>query len=97
MFPVLKFDLGFSDKQLGLVGAYFLWVYGLGSFLTGHVTTRVWTTGLFDRNSFSLRNTARCGVASDWADCSIITSVRQHERSDHQGSGVRFGCASDPA
>ncbi|MBI2946777.1 MAG: MFS transporter [Verrucomicrobia bacterium] len=37
MFPVLKSDLGFSDKQLGLVGAYFLWVYGLGSFLTGQL------------------------------------------------------------
>ena len=37
MFPVLKTDLGFSDKQLGLVGAYFLWVYGVGSFFAGQI------------------------------------------------------------
>src|SRR5262245_15229646 len=37
MFPVLKSDLGFSDHQLGLVGAYFLWVYGVGSFFAGQI------------------------------------------------------------
>ena len=37
MFPVLKSDLGFSDKQLGLVGSYFLWVYGLASFFAGQI------------------------------------------------------------
>ena len=37
MFPVLKSELGFSDKQLGLVGAYFLWVYGVGSFFAGQI------------------------------------------------------------
>jgi hypothetical protein len=41
--------------------------------------TRVWTTGLFDRNSFRKCNTTRCGVASDWADRSIITVVRPDE------------------
>jgi sugar phosphate permease len=40
MFPVLKSDLGFSDKQLGLVGAYFLWVYGVGSFFAGQIGDR---------------------------------------------------------
>jgi hypothetical protein len=56
-------------------------------------TTRVWTTGLSDRNSLSPRNTARCGVASDWADCSTITIVRQPESGDPPGSGVRWECA----
>ncbi len=37
MFPVLQSDLGFTDKQLGLVGAYFLWVYGVGSFFAGQI------------------------------------------------------------
>ncbi len=37
MFPVLKSDLGFSDGQLGLVGSWFLWVYGLGSFFAGQI------------------------------------------------------------
>ena len=55
---------------------------------TGSVIIRVWATGLFDRNSFRIRNTARCDVARDWADCSIITIVRQHE-SDH----TRIWCA----
>ena len=40
MFPVLKADLGFTDKQLGLVGAYFLWVYGVGSFFAGQIGDR---------------------------------------------------------
>jgi len=37
MFPVLKSDLGLSDGQLGLVGSYFLWVYGVGSFFSGQI------------------------------------------------------------
>lgn len=37
MFPVLKSDLGFTDRQLGLVGASFLWVYGVGSFFAGQI------------------------------------------------------------
>ncbi|MSU27492.1 MAG: MFS transporter, partial [Pedosphaera sp.] len=37
MFPVLKSDLGFTDNQLGLVGASFLWVYGVGSFFAGQI------------------------------------------------------------
>ncbi len=40
MFPVLKSDLGFSDNQLGLVGSYFLWVYGIGSFFAGQIGDR---------------------------------------------------------
>ncbi len=41
MFPVLKTDLGFNDRQLGLVGAYFLWVYGVGSLLAGYIGDQV--------------------------------------------------------
>ena len=41
MFPVLKSDLGFTDRQLGFVGAYFLWVYGVGSFFAGQIGDRV--------------------------------------------------------
>jgi MFS transporter, Spinster family, sphingosine-1-phosphate transporter len=41
MFPVLKADLGFTDTQLGYVGAAFLWVYGVGSFFAGQVGDRV--------------------------------------------------------
>jgi MFS family permease len=37
MFPVLKTELGFSDGQLGLVGSYFLWVYGVGSLIAGQI------------------------------------------------------------
>ena len=37
MFPVLKSDLGFTDTQLGYVGASFLWVYGVGSFFAGQI------------------------------------------------------------
>ena len=40
MFPVLKAELGFSDSQLGLIGAYFLWVYGLVSFFAGRIGDR---------------------------------------------------------
>jgi len=29
MFPSLQSDLGMTDQQLGLTGAYFLWVYAL--------------------------------------------------------------------
>ncbi|KAF0177452.1 MAG: major facilitator transporter [Limisphaerales bacterium] len=37
MFPVLKSDLGFTDTQLGYVGASFLWIYGVGSFFAGQI------------------------------------------------------------
>ncbi len=35
MFPSLKADLGMSDKQLGYVGATFLWVYAIGCPISG--------------------------------------------------------------
>lgn len=57
------------------------------------VITRVWTTESFDRNSLSIRDTVRCGVVSDWADCSIITIARQPESGDHPRFGVRLECA----
>jgi MFS family permease len=41
MFPSLKLDLGMTDQQLGLAGAYFLWVYALGSPVAGIIGDRV--------------------------------------------------------
>lgn len=41
LFPVLKSDLSFSDTQLGLTGALFLWVYGLASPMAGAFGDRV--------------------------------------------------------
>lgn len=41
IFPVLKSELGFSDTQLGLTSAAFLWVYGVCSPLAGHAADRV--------------------------------------------------------
>jgi MFS family permease len=35
MFPSLKTDLGMTDQQLGLTGAYFLWVYAIGCPIAG--------------------------------------------------------------
>ena len=35
LFPVLKKDLAFSDTTLGLIGALFIWVYGLCSPVAG--------------------------------------------------------------
>jgi MFS family permease len=35
MFPSLRTDLKMSDQQLGLTGAYFLWVYALGCPIAG--------------------------------------------------------------
>ncbi len=41
MFPSLKSDLGMTDQQLGLTGAFFLWVYALGCPVAGIVGDRV--------------------------------------------------------
>ena len=35
MFPSLKRDLGMTDRQLGLTGAIFLWVYAVGCPIAG--------------------------------------------------------------
>ena len=40
MFPSLKADLGMSDRQLGLVGASFLWVYAFGCPIAGQLGDR---------------------------------------------------------
>lgn len=40
MFPSLKADLGMSDKQLGLTGALFLWVYAFGCPIAGQIADR---------------------------------------------------------
>lgn len=40
MFAVLKVDLQMTDKQLGLTGAIFLWVYGIGCPLAGQLADR---------------------------------------------------------
>jgi MFS family permease len=40
MFPSLKTDLGMTDKQLGLTGAIFLWVYAIGCPIAGQLADR---------------------------------------------------------
>src|SRR5688572_28183069 len=40
MFPSLKADLGMTDKQLGLTGAIFLWVYAFGCPIAGQIGDR---------------------------------------------------------
>ncbi|MFM7931656.1 MAG: MFS transporter, partial [Pirellula sp.] len=40
MFKVLKADLSMSDTQLGLTGAFFLWVYGIGCPIAGYLADR---------------------------------------------------------
>lgn len=40
MFPALKMDLGFTDTQLGLTGAIFIWVYGICSPISGQIADR---------------------------------------------------------
>ncbi len=40
MFPSLKSDLGMTDKQLGLTGAIFLWVYAIGCPIAGQLADR---------------------------------------------------------
>jgi MFS transporter, Spinster family, sphingosine-1-phosphate transporter len=41
MFPSLKIDLGMTDQQLGLTGAFFLWVYAFGCPVAGVIGDRV--------------------------------------------------------
>ena len=41
MFPVLRVELGFTDKQLGLIASIFLWVYGAGSVIAGQIGDRI--------------------------------------------------------
>ena len=40
MFPSLKADLHMSDKELGLVGALFLWIYAFGCPISGYLGDR---------------------------------------------------------
>jgi len=40
MFPALRRDLGMDDEQLGMTGAIFLWVYGIGSLVAGWAADR---------------------------------------------------------
>ena len=40
MFKVLKTDLSMSETQLGLTGALFLWVYGIGCPIAGFLADR---------------------------------------------------------
>ena len=41
IFPVLRRELGFSELQLGLVGAVFLWSYGAALIFTGQAADRL--------------------------------------------------------
>ena len=41
MFKVLKSDLAMTDTQLGLTGAVFLWVYGLGCPIAGQIADKI--------------------------------------------------------
>lgn len=40
MFKVLKTDLAMTDTQLGLTGAFFLWIYGIGCPIAGYLADR---------------------------------------------------------
>jgi len=40
IFPVLKSELKFSDTQLGLIGAVFMWVYAICSPIAGQIGDR---------------------------------------------------------
>lgn len=40
MFPALRQDMGFTNRELGLTGAVFLWVYSLASPLGGWLADR---------------------------------------------------------
>lgn len=40
MFPALKADLQMSDRQLGLTGTIFLWIYALGCPIAGQLGDR---------------------------------------------------------
>jgi len=41
MFPVLKSELAMTDAQLGLTGALFLWVYGIGCPIAGLLADKI--------------------------------------------------------
>lgn len=41
IFPVLRTELGFTDRQLGWVGSIFLWVYAVMSPIAGQIGDRV--------------------------------------------------------
>ncbi len=41
MFAILKDELSMTDGQLGLTGAFFLWVYGVGCPIAGILADRV--------------------------------------------------------
>ncbi|MEO6784765.1 MAG: MFS transporter [Chthoniobacteraceae bacterium] len=41
MFPSLKADLHLTDRQLGLTGAMFLWVYAFGCPIAGQIADRI--------------------------------------------------------
>ena len=41
IFPILKVELRFTDVQLGLTGAIFLWVYGLSSPFAGQIGDKI--------------------------------------------------------
>ena len=40
IFPSLKADLGMTDKQLGLTGTIFLWVYAISCPIAGYIADR---------------------------------------------------------
>ncbi len=40
MFPALKADLSLTDRQLGLTGSIFLWVYAVGCPIAGQIADR---------------------------------------------------------
>ena len=40
MFPSLRTDLAMTDRQLGLTGAMFLWVYAFGCPIAGQLADR---------------------------------------------------------
>ena len=65
MFPALRADLGMSDRQLGLTGAMFLWVYAFGCPIAGQLADR-----------FSKRLLVVCSLAL-WSLITVATGLSQ--------------------
>lgn len=64
MFPSLKSDLGMDDRQLGLTGTVFLWVYAVGCPIAGQLGDRFSKRGLV---VLSLAIWSLVTVATGWA------------------------------
>jgi MFS transporter, Spinster family, sphingosine-1-phosphate transporter len=68
MFPVLKTQLGFTNTQLGLTSAIFLWAYGISSPLAGIAVDRV------------DKKTLICLSVLAWSAVTLLTGVANSPR-----------------